>query len=361
MALIVQGQQFPTLQDFKDALREWALERRFTPAILDSDSHRVRAGCRSSPNCPFRIRANYNEKKGYARVTTCDDVHNCVSTSDHHVSQDVRRPEASRLKFLVDAVPKLITVDKDTPTTTIIEAVKRKYGQKIALRQAQKVKQMLVPKIRGPCRHCRQMGHSKRQCPRRHEAPVPAGPDEDENGGSFGDTTAGIQIESDDGGMPGLEGLRCSPCSQPGHRQQNCDNSNSNSISNDALRNHPGANTGLQASSHAVNTRGFISNLDPNLTSGIQAANPGTHSALQADVIPTTTVTAANQIMTNGRDRLLRSGPAPASNVEYQLGKTPQEVRLEAAKLMQQAARHMQEAAKLNFEAAKLTASLAKS
>lgn len=359
MAPIVQGQEFPTLQDFKDALREWALERRFTPAILDSDSHRVRAGCRSSPDCPFRIRANYNEKKGYARVTTCDDVHNCVSTSDRLVSQDVRRPEASRLKFLVDIVPKLITVDRDTATTTIIEAIERKYGQKIALRQAQKVKQMLVPKIRGPCRHCRQMGHSKRQCPRRHEPPMATGLDEDENDGSFGDITAGTQMGSDEGEPLRFEAPRCPPCRQSGQRQQNCDHAYLPSASDEALHSPSGPNNDRQPPNHAIISRGFGSNLDPKLTSAIQAPNSGVHFASQADVTPPASVTAITQLATSTGDRFVRCGPAPASSTEHQLAKTPQDIRLEAAKLMQQAARHMQEAAKLNFEAAKLTASMA--
>ena len=46
MPAIVQGQDFASLQDFKTALHEWAIEKGFTPAILDSDYHRVRAGCR---------------------------------------------------------------------------------------------------------------------------------------------------------------------------------------------------------------------------------------------------------------------------------------------------------------------------
>jgi hypothetical protein len=50
---IVQGQEFPTLKDFKKALTDWAIEKNFTPAILDSDNLRVRAGCRYGPFLPF--------------------------------------------------------------------------------------------------------------------------------------------------------------------------------------------------------------------------------------------------------------------------------------------------------------------
>ena len=46
MPPLARGQVFKSLQEFKKALQEWALEANFTPAILDSDSHRVRVGCR---------------------------------------------------------------------------------------------------------------------------------------------------------------------------------------------------------------------------------------------------------------------------------------------------------------------------
>ena len=52
------------------------------------------------------------------------------------------------MKFLLEAVPRLLTVDHSTPTKAIIDAVKQKYGQEIALRQAQKVKSSLCPKNR---------------------------------------------------------------------------------------------------------------------------------------------------------------------------------------------------------------------
>jgi hypothetical protein len=46
VAPIALGQRFDSLQEFKAALRNWAVEACFTPAILDSDSRRVRVGCR---------------------------------------------------------------------------------------------------------------------------------------------------------------------------------------------------------------------------------------------------------------------------------------------------------------------------
>ena len=47
-------------------------------------------------------------------------------------------------------MPRLLHVDQSTPTKAIVDAVKQKYGQEIALRQAQKVKTYLCPKHAGP-------------------------------------------------------------------------------------------------------------------------------------------------------------------------------------------------------------------
>ncbi|KAL9038994.1 MAG: hypothetical protein Q9180_002796 [Flavoplaca navasiana] len=141
MPPITTNQTFPSLLAFKAALRDWAIERNFTPHILDSDSHRVRAGCRTSPNCPFRIRCNWNEKRGTAKVTTCEDVHTCLSSTTQalaHQHQDIKRAETGRLKFLLEIVPQLLDVTVTTTTSAIIDAVEQRYGQRIPLRQAQK-------------------------------------------------------------------------------------------------------------------------------------------------------------------------------------------------------------------------------
>ncbi|KAL8671010.1 MAG: hypothetical protein Q9168_004481, partial [Polycauliona sp. 1 TL-2023] len=172
MPPITTDQTFPSLLAFKAALRDWAIERNFTPHILDSDSHRVRAGCRTSPSCPFRIRCNWNEKRGNARVTTCEDVHTCLSSTTQalaHQHQDIKRAETGRLKFLLDVVPQLLDVSVTTTTSAIIDAVEQRYGQKIPLRQAQKVKREIAGRIHGPCRYCNRGGHSRRNCPMRKE------------------------------------------------------------------------------------------------------------------------------------------------------------------------------------------------
>ena len=214
MAAIAEGQVFPSLLAFKKALHEWAIDRNFTPHILDSDCHRVRAGCRSSPDCPFRVRCNFSEKRGNARVTTCEDIHNCVSTSEQKVSQTIKRPEAGKLKFLIEAVPKLLKVPEELTVELITQAVERRYGQKLPLRQAQRVKRALGAKPKGPCRQCRQMGHSRKGCPQA----CPPGTS-DPSGLSFNDLDeddSGMHVDFDDDGQ-GEATHQCAHCLQPSH------------------------------------------------------------------------------------------------------------------------------------------------
>lgn len=334
MPPITQGQIFPTLLDFKDALRDWAIERNWTPHILDSDSHRVRAGCRSSPDCPFRIRANYSVKRGDAKVTTCDDNHTCepfrFDSDLGKPHQDIKRAETGKLKFLLDAVPKLMRVNLDTNIQDIIDAVAQRYGQKIPLRQAQKVKSALTDRVKGPCRHCHQLGHTRRHCPQLRppapgQAPFPQnsithhsnGNDDHDDGGAYAD--GGLDYEPDDAEHTDL--------------MDYANGNPSNNTTSAYSLGHP-----QQLPNHAFNpSRQNGLPLDPTLATRIERLNPGeTAVTVQPAVAPQQT----------SNPHVSSQNPQPS--------KTPQEARLEAARVMQQAARLMQEAARLNSEAARL-------
>lgn len=339
MAAIAEGQTFPNLLAFKKALHEWAIDRNFTPHILDSDCHRVRAGCRSSPDCPFRVRCNFSEKRGNARVTTCEDIHNCVSTSEQKVSQTIKRPEAGKLKFLIEAVPKLLKVPEELTVELITQAVERRYGQKLPLRQAQRVKRALGAKPKGPCRQCRQMGHSRKGCPQAY----PPGTS-DPSGLSFNDLNdddSGMNVDFDDSGHAEAT-HQCAHCLQPDH-SCTCEAdphaaANGVRIGHDPLPQYP-------------NMRGDLNSVGPGVMNGHQSNGLGSASSQLSERPPHATPSQLDR-------------PPPASHGQMDRppepqARTPQESRTEAARLMQQAARLMQEAAKLNFEAARLTASWA--
>ena len=404
MPPIVQGQVFPTLLDFKNALRDWAIERNWTPHILDSDSHRVRAGCRSSPDCPFRVRANYSVKRGDAKVTTCDDNHTCEPFRTEpdlgKPHQDIKRAETGKLKFLLEAVPKLMLVTLDTNIQEIIDTVARAYGQKIPLRQAQKVKSALTDRVKGPCRHCHQLGHTRRHCPQlRESTPAPISfthnsITQHNNGNENHDEAAyadgGLDYEPDNGGHSDLMNYT--------------DNTTSNNNTSGFSLGHPQQ---IPNSMFAPGRHNSLA-LDPTLASRIERLNSGeapvpvqpavappqapqqtTQQTSQPTAVQKISQPAAIQkpsqptaIQQTSQSTAMQQTSQPTAmqqtsqpiamqqssqptaiqlNITQnsQTTKTPREARLEAAKLMQQAARLMQEAARLNSEAARLTATAA--
>ncbi|KAL8857695.1 MAG: hypothetical protein Q9178_005730 [Gyalolechia marmorata] len=359
MPPITTDQTFPSLLAFKAALRDWAIERNFTPHILDSDSHRVRAGCRTSPNCPFRIRCNWNEKRGTARVTTCEDVHTCISsTTETLAHQDIKRAETGRLKFLLEVVPQLLDVTVTTTTTAIIDTVEHRYGQRIPLRQAQKVKRALAGRIHGPCRYCRGGGHSKRNCPMRKEREasgitIPPTPEELRLD-SFQYANDDMTPDENDTHHPPPEERRCTLCFQPGHHRGNCPtvthnpHNNSNNTNNNANNNDHPSNIHpdfRDAAPSSTQPSGYPIPYDPvnhDEIYGTSPLPPTPGPSTQPDE-PLSTPSA------NITSTIARNGPQPM---------TPKEKQAEAARLMQQAAKLMNEAAMMNAEASRLTASI---
>ena len=338
--MITQGQHFKTLQDFKNALRDWAIERNWTPHILDSDSHRVRAGCRSSPNCPFRIRANYSTKRGDAKVTTCDDNHTCEPfrvNAQMRAHQDIKRAETGKLKFLLDAVPRLMTVTLETSIVDIIDTVERQYGQKIPTRQAQKVKASLVDRVKGPCRHCHQLGHTRRHCPQ-------------------------------------LTTSTPSHVSTPARGQEISNLTNEAGDGDDATY----ADGGLELDHGNDVPFGPLSSTSERHLNGVAISDPHTQASQNSSPVPAMSLQPDEVIMdpllhNSIQASSIREEVVPEQDPNEQFDQTatapiaaqdepsPQEARLKAAQLMQQAAGLMQEAAKLNAEAARLTASVANS
>ncbi|CAL8579866.1 hypothetical protein XPA_005596 [Xanthoria parietina] len=364
MPPITTDQTFPSLLAFKAALRDWAIERNFTPHILDSDSHRVRAGCRTLPNCPFRIRCNWNEKRGTARVTTCEDVHTCLASTTQalaHQHQDIKRAETGRLKFLLEVVPQLVNVTVTTTTTAIIDAVEQRYGQRIPLRQAQKVKREIAGRIHGPCRYCQRGGHSKRNCPTRKEREasgitIPPTPEDLSIDPSFQYANTGSMTPEDghDDGhqhqqpQKSPEERRCTLCFQPGHHRGNCRTNEPMTTDNHPSNIHPDFRNG--GPPPPSQPGGYPIPYDPVNHDEIYGTaplppTPGPSTQQQGEPLTTPTTAKNNNVNSMlGQDR--------------QTPMTPKEKQAEAAKLMQQAAKLMSEAAMMNAEAARLTASI---
>ena len=279
-------------------------------------------------------------------MTTCDNVHTCTSSSAQPASQDIKRAEASKLKFLVEAVPKHMIVTDDTSTKSIIEVVKEKYGQDIALRQAQKVKALLCPKSKETCERCGKAHARNVRCKRSQRSPAiralrtqpsehqasSVQPSEPIEGTNMDWQSPEDLLQSSD--QP-ISSTTTPPVQQIGDMITN--------VADPRLTRNLIARTEHNTANHHLisTTQGpsleLQSNAQPLVPNGVQ-----------------TQQTAGNNLqrMPMGvRVRALVANP--------QLPRTPQETRLEAARLMQTAARLMQEAARLNAEAARLTASVA--
>ena len=333
MPVINEGDTFPTLKDFKVALREWAIENNWTPHILDSDSHRVRAGCRSSRDCPFRVRANFSDKRRNALVTTCDDVHNCyASRGDGAAShQNIKRAETGKLRFLLEAVPKLMKVTSETNVQEIIDAVEKKHGQRIPTRQAQKVKSGLAPRVRGPCQNCQRVGHTRKRCPQVKNL-INGPPDFSIN------DTADDTID-----VTGAEHRSDGDAYADGGLEQSFQNNSDHSMEGEGERD---AGDQRPQAARRGRSRGqqSLPPIDPSL-SGVYR----TVRVIQQSFADSENSQASQQAPPSDQ----APAPAPPSK------RSPTEVRMEAAELMQSAAELMEQAAKMNAEAARLNLSVA--
>lgn len=391
MPSIEAGQSYNNLSEFKDALREWAIESNFTPHILDSDSHRVRAGCRSSPNCPFRIRANYSAKRGDARVTTVDNIHNCEPFSrSAPTHQNIKRAETGKLKFLVQAVPKMMSVTLETSIHDIIAMVEQRYGQKIPIRQAQKVKGSLVTRVKGPCRQCHRMGHTRRVCPQlRESAPGPIdfsnndsmdfshndhGDDDYEDGGM--DDTFG---EGDSMGFSNGQDQPPNMFHQHSRPQQNAGFDHTPQMGIDPSLNNrmdqhytappmprplPKPMSATQIAVQQARQQNIVSTA--NMTSQHQTTQQQTPSLQTPQIhtpqLQTPQIESPQLHRTPSHTNGIHQTPSQSNMMQQSNAdtpRTPAEVRREASRLMDSAAKLMQQAAAMNAEAARLTSSVA--
>ena len=284
---------------------------------------------RTSPGCRFKIRANYDAAHGYAKVTNCFDVHDCSSQIGDAASQRTKRAETAKLAFLLENVPKLIDINTDTSTRAIIEAVKQKYGQELAIRQAQKVKARLILRLKSPSRI------SSNTSPNRPEPVV------------VREAIAATNVHSD-----ATQPVNCTE----GHsmRAQGVHESVPTFTSPATIE------SSTAASAHALPaiSVAFGHNMDDQPARTIQGTSQRSPVS-RHEQRPSSSTTHTAQSGHTGTSGNVRLDHSRAPVLPLSTTSSPQEVRMEAARLMQNAARLMQEAARLNAEAARLTASVA--
>lgn len=406
MAAITINQQFDSLAAFKKALSLWAINTHFQPKVLDSDSKRVRVGCRSGPACPFRVRCNYNEESGKAKVTTLDSEHRNHIAESALTNARISRPEASKLRFLVEALPQLMTVTPETKTKEIIDLVSAKYGTVMMLRQAQKVKAALLRKQkRNKCRRCGQEGHNKRNCPQRLESQHLSGPIQDDAEGDL-ESSAGSNSSDEDDEDDERSGQRrgqeqhCRVCHNSGHNARRCPQREGQGTGNvdPAIEAQPHPPPQIPSpftippNPSPLNTRRSRPR-NPNPPQPVPTVlvpenpqyryppsplAPLSHTPNTRRPTPQTPSSTINNLTTNNATGIFHTHHLPTSDSErlprhLPVASTPQPpisaplvpvpvppniaAAREAARLMQEAARLTQEAARLHQQAANLIAS----
>lgn len=139
-------QQFASLDVFKSTLRAIAVRQRWNAKMLRSSKRHVSIGCRSAPDCPFKVICRTNENNP-PHITHLNDTHTCRRDSTGPAAR-VTRSEISHIRFLLEEVPKLVDMSQKVRGQHVVDAVKRYHGYDLSLRQAQRVVSKLQPRHR---------------------------------------------------------------------------------------------------------------------------------------------------------------------------------------------------------------------
>jgi hypothetical protein len=133
-----KGQQFHSLNDFKERVRRKAFEQHWEPSIANSNRSKVQIKCRSSDDCPFKVWCRVDTKTKVATISNVDNAHTCAG------ARLADRNQGSRLKFLEHVIPSLVNLSNGRVSgQQVVDAVKDRYGFAISVRQAQRALRQL--------------------------------------------------------------------------------------------------------------------------------------------------------------------------------------------------------------------------
>jgi hypothetical protein len=132
-----QGQCFESLPGFKEALRNWAIVDHFEYRWAFSELSRCQAIC-VHKDCNFTIRCNNYPQKECAKITVLVPDHTCAGNAP------IARSQASRVDWLEQIVPTIMTVDVNTKSRAIVDTINLHYQHRINIQQAQRVRKKLL-------------------------------------------------------------------------------------------------------------------------------------------------------------------------------------------------------------------------
>jgi len=133
------GDGYNSLQDVKEAVQAAALANDWVIHVKKRDRMRIIIGCRSLKECPYHVRAEAYDDNS-ARISSVTPFHTCHGSA----GSSVKRQPASSIRFLLQEVPKLLDVHKQTAVADIQDAVLKATGQKVAPQQCRRVRSMLA-------------------------------------------------------------------------------------------------------------------------------------------------------------------------------------------------------------------------
>lgn len=175
------GQRFSSLEDFKNFIRSISVRQHWDLRVVRSNKKSVVLGCRSSPNCFFRVVCRANKNATY--ITSLQDAHSCRRNAAS--SGTPARSEASHVRFLLNEIPKLFDMKNKIKGQDVVEAVKRYHGYDISMRQAQRALTKLQPRQpKAPQEQPRDGGGDVPQ-----SQAAPPAPGQPENGAEFTNLT----------------------------------------------------------------------------------------------------------------------------------------------------------------------------
>lgn len=137
------NQQFSSLDEFKTVIRNISVRQHWELRVSRSNKKSVVIGCRSSPNCYFRVVCRANRNVTY--ISSLQDSHSCRRNAASPGTTPARA-EASHVRFLLSEIPRLFDMRDKIKGQDVVDAVKRYHGYDISMRQAQRALTKLQPR-----------------------------------------------------------------------------------------------------------------------------------------------------------------------------------------------------------------------
>jgi hypothetical protein len=75
------GQNFETMQHFRDAMQDWAITDHFNYYVEHSTSEQSTIKCRAQEQYPFVVRCAYNSAEDHIIITSMHGVHTCLGSA----------------------------------------------------------------------------------------------------------------------------------------------------------------------------------------------------------------------------------------------------------------------------------------